>query len=134
MLKANNFREWAEMINNGQRNEYKKPQFKPYIYIKNINRQPTQLFPVAILGIAHFKHLPVPDKVAGKTLWQQIEMIRDMIHKHFNKWGGKRTKPWVAQIGVFGKNIHLGYFGTPEEAYRAYCEAAKKHFGEFAHF
>jgi hypothetical protein len=28
----------------------------------------------------------------------------------------------------------LGYFETPEEAHAAYCEAAKLHYGEFAHF
>jgi hypothetical protein len=89
MLKANNFREWAELINNGYRNEYKEPQFKPYVYIKNINRQPSQIFPVAFLGIAYFKHIPVPDIVVKKTLWQQIEMVRDMIHKHYIKFAGK---------------------------------------------
>jgi hypothetical protein len=89
MLKANNFREWAELISNGYRNVYKKPQFKPYIYIKNINRQPSQIFPVAFLGIAYFKHIPVPDSVVKKTLWQQIEMVRDIIHKHFIKYAGK---------------------------------------------
>jgi hypothetical protein len=89
MLKAKNFREWAELINKGYRNEYKKPQFQPYIYIKNINKRPSQIFPVAILGIAHFKHIPVPGKVVGKTRWQQIEIVKDIIHKHFNKCGGK---------------------------------------------
>ena len=89
MLKAKNFREWVELINKGYRNEYKKPQFKPYVYIKNINRQPSQLFPVAILGIAYFKHIAVPDSVARKTLWQQIEIVRDIIQKHFIKYAGK---------------------------------------------
>jgi hypothetical protein len=89
MLKASNFREWAELINKGYRNEYKEPQFKPYLYIKNINKKPSQIFPVAFLGIAYFKHIPVPDVVEKKTLWQQIEMVKDMIHKHFIKYAGK---------------------------------------------
>jgi hypothetical protein len=89
MLKANNFREWAELINSGYRNEYKEPQFKPYVYIKNINRQPYPIFPVVFLGIAYFKHIPVPDSVVKKTLWQQIEMVKDMIHKHYIKFAGK---------------------------------------------
>jgi hypothetical protein len=83
MLKASNFREWAELINKGYRNEYKEPQFKPYLYIKNINKKPSQIFP------AYFKHIPVPDVVEKKTLWQQIEMVKDMIHKHFIKYAGK---------------------------------------------
>ncbi len=37
-----------------------------------------------------------------------------------------------ATIRVSGKLIILGRFRTPEEAHRAYAEAAAKHFGEFA--
>lgn len=89
MPKVKNFREWAELINNGYRGEFKEPDFKPYIYIKNINTRPSQLFPVAFLGIAYFKHIPVPDIIIKKTLWQQIEMVKDMIHKHYMKFAGK---------------------------------------------
>jgi hypothetical protein len=89
MIKVNNFREWAEQISSGNRSEYKEPQFKPYIYIENINKKPSQIFPVALLGIATFKHIPVPDIVAKKTLWQQIEIVKDMIHKHYIKFAGK---------------------------------------------
>ena len=43
-------------------------------------------------------------------------------------------RPYVAQIVVSGKLIHLGHFATVLEAHMAYCEAATNHFGEFARF
>lgn len=39
---------------------------------------------------------------------------------------------WRAQIKVNRKQKTIGTYDTPEEAHAAYCEAAKKYFGEFA--
>lgn len=39
---------------------------------------------------------------------------------------------WQAEISYGGKTIFLGRFDREEDAYAAYCEAAKKHHGEFA--
>lgn len=39
---------------------------------------------------------------------------------------------WRARIKVNKQSNLLGYFSTSEAAYAAYCEAAKKYFGEFA--
>lgn len=41
-------------------------------------------------------------------------------------------KKWGAQITVNNKHVYLGSYNSPAEAYAAYCEAAKKYFGEFA--
>lgn len=43
------------------------------------------------------------------------------------------TGRWRAYIWVNKKRIHLGYFAFEESASAAYNEAAKEHFGEFAH-
>ena len=43
-----------------------------------------------------------------------------------------RIKKWQAYISIGGsKNKNLGCYNTPEEAYKAYCEASKKYHGEF---
>lgn len=46
----------------------------------------------------------------------------------FNKQVGK-YKAYIKKKNV---SYHLGYFDSPEEAYKAYCKAAKKLHGEFA--
>lgn len=43
-----------------------------------------------------------------------------------------RTKPWRGDIKMDGKRIFLGWFPTPQEAHKAYEEAALKYHGEFA--
>jgi AP2 domain/HNH endonuclease len=43
----------------------------------------------------------------------------------------ERLSKWKAQIQFKRKNIYLGLHDTPEAAYEAYLEAARKYFGEF---
>lgn len=45
----------------------------------------------------------------------------------------KGVKKWAAQINFDGKNNHLGYYATKEEAALAYNAAALKYHGEFAY-
>lgn len=47
------------------------------------------------------------------------------------RWDKERKK-WLAQIRINGVNKHLGRFSSKEEAYHAYCEAAKHYHGDFA--
>jgi len=44
----------------------------------------------------------------------------------------KRARKWRAQIRYKGQCSHLGYYTYEDDAARAYDEAAKKYFGEFA--
>lgn len=46
----------------------------------------------------------------------------------------KKTKKWCAKIKVNNREVALGYYDFPEDAYSAYCEAAKKYHGEFSNF
>jgi hypothetical protein len=47
-------------------------------------------------------------------------------------WSKDKNK-WDSQIAVSGKHILIGRFHDPKEAAKAYDEAARKHFGEFAY-
>lgn len=46
-------------------------------------------------------------------------------------WKKDKNK-WAARLRINNKCIWLGCFDSAEDAYFAYCEAAKKYFGEFA--
>lgn len=46
----------------------------------------------------------------------------------------KRTGRWYGKIMFQRKAHYLGTFDTPKEAHAAYCEAAKRLYGEFARF
>jgi hypothetical protein len=43
----------------------------------------------------------------------------------------KNTKKWRAQIKLNGKQINIGRFDDPEEAYEAYVAASQKYHGEY---
>jgi hypothetical protein len=44
----------------------------------------------------------------------------------------KRTQTWRAYIRVNGRQVHIGHFSTPEDAARAYDDAAAAEWGDFA--
>ena len=45
-------------------------------------------------------------------------------------WSKEKNK-WRVQIGVYGKNVNIGYFETKEAAHIKYCEFSRKLHGEF---
>jgi len=75
------------------------------------------------------------DNLRKATRSQNVMNVR---HKREGQYKGvhrrdnKKFAGWRSMIGVNKKLVHLGTFRSPEEAARAYDEAAKKHFGEFA--
>jgi hypothetical protein len=82
------------------------------------------------------------------TLNNQRANLRITTHAQ-NQWNSKRPshnksgykgvikfkgrEKYYANIVINGKGKYLGSFDDPAVAHQAYCEAAKKYFGEFAH-
>jgi len=56
---------------------------------------------------------------------------RTSIYKGVSRHKKAKSKPWVAQISVDNRNMHLGYYATAEAAHAAYVKAARQFFGEF---
>jgi hypothetical protein len=64
---------------------------------------------------------------------------RANLHRARNNTSGFKGVGWSrhngrfrAYIGVAGRHLHLGYFDDPQDAARAYNEAALKHYGEYS--
>jgi hypothetical protein len=82
------------------------------------------------------------------TLDNRRENLRPASQSQ-NQWNAKKRKDnlsgykgvtfdrtrnkWKARIQVNKKEITIGYFDTPEAAYIAFCDAAKRNCGDFAH-
>jgi HNH endonuclease/AP2 domain len=87
------------------------------------------------------------DHINGNRSDNRIENLREATHlqnqhnqtkPRANNTGYKGVSFYApllkyrARIKLKNKEKHLGYFDTPEEAYEAYCNAAKSLHGDFA--
>jgi hypothetical protein len=90
--------------------------------------------------VDHINGDTLDNRKANLRLCTNAENVRNAKKKsgvHSSAYKGVCTNKhgkWVAQITVNYKNHYLGTFETEEQAHSAYCEAATKHFGEFARF
>lgn len=95
-----------------------------------------------IMGLPKNKQI---DHINGNGLDNQRKNLRLATHsenqrnkKGHNKTGYKgvefvkRLGKWRSRIYVNKKNLHLGLFGSLEDAAGAYDQVAKKYFGKFA--
>ncbi|WP_272516333.1 MULTISPECIES: HNH endonuclease signature motif containing protein [unclassified Providencia] len=92
------------------------------------------------LEIDHINRNPSDNRISNLRLASSSENKRNTARNSANTSGfkgvsfHKRRNLWQATIRCNGKQIHLGYFNNPEDAYSAYCDKANFVFGEFANF
>jgi hypothetical protein len=76
------------------------------------------------------------NKISNLRLASHEENCRNSKPRKHNKSGikgvRKENSKWAARIRVNKKEIWLGTFETSDEAAKAYQDAAKKYFGQFA--
>lgn len=90
------------------------------------------------MEIDHINGVRTDNRIENLRVATSCENKRNQRMRSANTSGYKGvsfhspTGKWVAQITVDKKAIHLGLFDTTEEAYVAYCAAAKSMHGEFA--
>jgi HNH endonuclease len=91
--------------------------------------------------IDHINGNACDNRIFNLRLADTVDNTRNRrLHKN-NKTGfkgvtlsGKKNVPFHAAISINKRLVHLGNFATSEEAHSAYCEQARKHFGDFANF
>lgn len=85
--------------------------------------------------IDHINRDPSDNRIDNLRVVSSLENSRNKGNYKNNKSGHrgvtwhKGTGKWMGQIKVDKKNIHLGLFERPEDAGRAYRDAAKRYFG-----
>lgn len=86
--------------------------------------------------IDHINGDPLDNRIENLRAVDQAHNMSNISRRTNNKSGfkgvswSKRDKTWRAYLSIKRKTVALGSFRSPEEAYEAYCVAAKEHYGE----
>ena len=82
--------------------------------------------------IDHINRVKTDNRLVNLRVVSRSENIQNIGMRKSNTSGfkgvcfHKQANTWVARIGYRGKRYHLGSFLTPEEAHKAYKEAAEQ--------
>lgn len=121
-------------------------KYRGYIYI-NINKglyRAHRIIWCLVHGewppneIDHINGNRADNRLENLRLATRSENMRNRVKSPKNSTGfkgvrfHKLSRKYAARITVHRKEIHLGLFEAPEDAFAAYCAAAKKYHGDFA--
>ena len=90
------------------------------------------------MSVDHINMVKSDNRISNLRLASHKENLSNRKKQRNNKSGykgvifKKQINKFVASICVNGKNKHLGCFGSADEAYSAYCSAARLLHGEYA--
>lgn len=122
-----------------------------YHYVKLYNEDGKSILAIHRLVAKEFipnpDNLPCVDHIDNNKLNNNVSNLRwcNLQQNQFNRSKGegttskykgvhwhKRDNKYVVHIKINGKQKHLGYFDSEEDAANAYNEKAKELFGDFA--
>lgn len=96
----------------------------------------TGAMPPSNMDIDHINGIRTDNRFANLRLATRSENIANSKKYKSNSTGFKGVfkdkNRWRVQMTVNGRKIGKGSYKTPEQAYEAYCKAAKEYFGEFS--
>jgi hypothetical protein len=72
-----------------KREQYLREHFRPYLYVKSEERRPRQISIVAFVGIAPFKHVPLPGIEHAKDQKEELQIVRAAIRNHYEEHQGR---------------------------------------------
>jgi hypothetical protein len=73
---------------------------------------------------------PACEKTNQRNRGKQGNNTSGLKGAYFRKSDGR----WMSAIRVGGKQKHLGYYPSANEAHKAYCVAAAEYYGEYANY
>ena len=82
-------------------------EFEAYIEIQHASERPTNITAVALFGTAQFKEIHFEHPIDDKSLWEQIEIVREIVRQHFEIKNGK--------CPMFGPITGYRYFYKQDE-------------------
>jgi hypothetical protein len=128
---------WQYMNGYAGRTTYKGGSRKGAVYETEWLHRLVAQTPEGLVG-DHINGNPLDNRRKNLRNCTQRQNLMNTSKKNTNKSGvkgvsyHKKSGKWVAQIYENGKKVHLGVFGSIEEAGEVYQEKARLVFGEFS--